>query len=325
MGVRITAGKELRMFVGIDVSKAHLDVAVRSGPEPWRLRNEEAEIHSLVRRLQELAPALVVCEATGGYEKALVAALAAAQMPIVVVNPRQVRDFAKATGKLAKTDAIDAGILALFAERVRPEPRELKEEDLQAFEALLTRRRQLIEMITAERNRAGITQAAAVKTRIQEHLTWLGRELDTLDQELDQAIQDSPLWRAKEDLLRSVPGVGPILSRTLIAELPELGRLRSREIAALVGVAPLNRDSGTLRGKRMVWGGRAPVRAALFMAALVAKRHNPVIRAFYERLLEKGKPKKVALVACMRKLLIILGSMLRHGTRWDPQHALCGA
>jgi transposase len=313
------------MFVGIDVSKARLDVAVRPAPESWQVMNEEAGIASLVDRLAALTPALIVCEATGGYESALVAALAAAQLPIVVVNPRQVRDFAKATGKLAKTDAIDAEILALFAERVRPEPRELKSEAIQEFEALLTRRRQLIEMITAERNRSGITRAAGVKKRIQKHLAWLEKELGTIDQDLDQAIQDSTIWRAKEDLLRSVPGVGPVLSRTLIAELPELGRLTHREIAALVGVAPLNRDSGSMRGKRMVWGGRAPVRTALFMGALVAKRHNPVIRAFYERLLEKGKPKKVALVACMRKLLIILNSMLRHGTRWDPQHALCTA
>ena len=313
------------MFVGIDVSKAHLDAAVRSGPEPWQVRNDEAGITSLVNRLQELAPGLIVCEATGGYESALVAALAAAQLPIVVVNPRQVRDFAKATGRLAKTDGIDAEILALFAERVRPEPRELKGEEIEEFEALLTRRRQLIEMITAERNRSGITRAAAVKKRIQKHLAWLERELGNIDHDLDQAIKNSPLWKAKEDLLRSVPGVGPILSRTLIAELPELGRLTHRQIAALVGVAPLNRDSGTLRGKRMVWGGRAPVRAVLFMGALVAKQHNPVIRSFYERLLAAGKCKKVALVACMRKLLIILNSMLRDGARWDPQHALTAA
>jgi transposase len=325
MGVRITAGKEYHpMFIGIDVAKAHLDVAVRSGPDAWQVKNEEAGIASLVARLQELAPELIVCEATGGYESALVAALAAAQLPIVVVNPRQVRDFAKAVGRLAKTDAIDASILALFAERVRPEPREIKSEEIEEFEALLTRRRQLIEMITAERNRSGITRAVAVKKRIQKHLSWLERELGTIDHDLDQAIQDTPLWRAKEDLLRSVPGVGPILSRTLIAELPELGRLTHRQIAALVGVAPLNRDSGTFRGKRMVWGGRAPVRAVLFMGALVAKQHNPVIRAFYERLLEKGKPKKVALVACMRKLLMILNSMLRNGSRWDPHHSLQG-
>jgi transposase len=322
MGARIAAGKEFPMFIGIDVSKAHLDVAVRSGPDPWQVENEEAGIATLVARLHELAPMLIVCEATGGYESALVAALAAAALPVVIVNPRQVREFAKATGKLAKTDAIDAEILALFAERVRPEPRELKGEALEEFEVWLTRRRQLLEMITAERNRCGTTRAAAVQKRIQKHLAWLEKELGSIDRDLDQAIQDSPLWRAKEELLRSVPGVGPVLSRTLIAELPELGRLTHRQIAALVGVAPLNRDSGTLRGKRMVWGGRAPVRAALFMGALVAKRHNPVIRAFYERLLKKGKPKKVALVACMRKLLCILNSMLRHGTRWDPQHTL---
>ena len=223
------------MFVGIDVCKAHLDVAVRSGADPWQVRNDEAGIANLVARLQELTPGLIVCEATGGYESALVAALAAAQLPIVVVNPRQVRDFAKATGKLAKTDAIDAEILALFAERVRPEPRELRGEEIEEFEALLTRRRQLLEMITAERNRSGITRAAVVKKRIQKHLEWLERELGTIDHDPDQAIKESPLWRAKEDLLRLVPGVGPILSRTLIAELPELGRLTHRQIAALGG------------------------------------------------------------------------------------------
>jgi transposase len=325
MGARITAGKEAWMFVGIDVSKAYLDAATRPADESWRVEYHEEAIAALVERLQALSPTLIVCEATGGYESVLVAGLAAAELPIVVVNPRQVRDFAKATGKLAKTDATDARILALFAERVRPELRELKSAEVEDFDALLTRRRQLLEMITAERNRLGITRAAPLKKRIQMHVSWLEKELDHTDHDLDQAIQDSPLWKAKEDLLRSVPGVGPILSRTRIAELPELGRLTHRQIAALVGVAPLNRDSGTFRGKRMVWGGRAPVRAALFMGALVAKQHNPVIRAFYERLLEKGKPKKVALVACMRKLLMIHNSMLRHGTRWDPQHALRAA
>ncbi|MGH7458442.1 MAG: IS110 family transposase, partial [Longimicrobiaceae bacterium] len=308
------------MFVGIDVSKARLDVALRPTGECWEVGNDGAGISTLETRLREASPALVVLEATGGYESAAVAALAAAGLPVVVVNPRQVRDFAKSTGQLAKTDRLDANVLALFAERVRPEPRELKSEEAQEFEALLTRRRQLIEMITAERNRRGIARPT-VKPRIQKHLRWLERELGKADDDLDQTIQDSPLWRAKETLLRSVPGVGPVLSRTLIAELPELGRLSHKQIAALVGVAPLNCDSGKHKGKRFVWGGRAPVRAALFMGALVAKQHNPVIRSFYERLLARGKPKKVALVACMRKLLVILNSMLRHNTPWDLQHA----
>lgn len=308
------------MFVGVDVSKAHLDVAVRPTGEAWREGNEEAGRSALVERLRELSPTLIVLEATGGYEAGLLALLAAAQLPVVVVNPRQVRDFAKATGRLAKTDALDAEVLALFAERVRPEVRELPSEAAQELEALLSRRRQILEMLTAERNRLG-TARASVKADVQEHIRFLQKRLGGVDAELDQRIRQSPLWRAREDLLRSVPGIGPVVTRTLIAALPELGRLTHKQIAALVGVAPLNRDSGTLRGRRTVWGGRAGVRGALYMAALVASRYNELIRSFYQRLLSAGKPRKVALVACMRKLLIILNSMLRHGTRWDPQLA----
>jgi transposase len=307
-------------FVGIDVAKATLDIAVRPGGERWSAPNDEAGISALVARLQPLAPALIVLEATGGFETATVAAVAAAGLAVVVTNPRQVRDFARATGQLAKTDVLDAQVLALFAERVRPEPRPLPDAAVHALDALLTRRRQLLEMLTAEKNRLGVA-AAPVRRGITQHIRWLQRQLADVDGDLEQAIHASPVWRAKEDLLHSVPGVGPVVSRTLLGELPELGTLTHKQIAALVGVAPRACDSGTLRGKRMVWGGRAPVRAALYMAALVASRRNPVIRAFYARLRAAGKPAKVALVACMRKLLTILNAILRSGTPWRPAGA----
>jgi len=307
-------------FVGIDVAKATLDVAVHPSGEPWRTSNDEAAIGALVAQLRPLAPTLIVLEATGGFETATVAAVAAAGLPVVVANPRQVRDFARATGQLAKTDRLDAQILALFAERVRPEPRPLPDAALQALDALLTRRRQLLEMLVAEQNRLGFA-AAAVRRDITQHIHWLQRRLRDVGGDLDQAIHASPLWRAKEDLLRSVPGVGPVVSRTLLGELPELGTLTHKRIAALVGVAPRACDSGTLRGKRMVWGGRAPVRAALYMGALVATRHNPAIRAFYAPLRAAGKPAKVALVACMRKLLTILNAILRTATPWRAVEA----
>jgi len=303
------------VFVGIDVAKAHLDIAVRPSGERWQLANEEAAILSLLTRLQSLRPALVVLEATGGWEHAVVAALAAAGVPVVVANPRQVRDFARATGQLAKTDVIDAHSLALFAERVRPAPRPLPDEAAQALDAVLTRRRQLLEMVTAERNRLGLARPPLAR-RIRTHIRWLQRELADVDRDLGRLIEQSPVWRAQDDLLQSVPGVGPIVSRTLLGELPELGRLTRKQIAALVGVAPLARDSGTLRGRRLIWGGRAPVRAVLYMGALVATRWNPVIRAFYQRLRAAGKPIKVALVACMRKLLTILNAMARTGVAW---------
>ena len=307
------------VFAGIDVSKGRLDVALSSADE-WSESNEEAGIRALVQRLQQTSPELVVLEATGGFETAVAAALDRANLSVVIVNPRQVRDFARATGRLAKTDRIDARILALFAERVRPAPKPLPDEDAQALDALLTRRRQVIEMLTAEKNRFG---AAPVVLRkgIREHIRYLERQLKGVDSEISERIRQSPLWRAKEDLLRSVPGVGPVLSRTLIAELPELGNLSHKEIASLVGVAPLARDSGMLRGKRLVWGGRAPVRACLYMAALVASRRNPVIRAFYLRLRGAGKPPKLALTACMRKLLVILNAMVRANSAWNPQLA----
>ena len=309
-------------FVGIDVAKATLDVAVRPSGQRWQAANTPVGIAAVVRRLRRSrAATLVVLEATGGYEHAVVAALAATGIGVVVANPRQVRDFARGTGQLAKTDAIDAGILALFAERVRPAPRPLPTDAARALDGLLTRRRQLLEMLTAERNRWQVA-TGAVQTSIASHIAWLERELGDVDDELERQVEASPVWQAKEDLLRSVPGIGPVVSRTLIGELPELGRLTHKEIAALVGVAPLARDSGTLRGKRMVWGGRAPVRAALYMGALVGTRRNPVLRAFYERLRAAGKPRKVALTACMRKLLVIANAMVRTNTRWMEHRAV---
>lgn len=304
-------------WVGIDVAKAELVVGVRPGGARWRVPNDAVGLEQLRDRLRGLAPALVVLEATGGYERAAVAVLAAAELPVVVVNPRQVRDFARATGQLAKTDGLDADTLALFAERVRSPPRPLADEASQARDALLTRRRQLVGMLGAERNRLEHA-VAPVRRGIRTHIRWLERQLTGVDRDLDHTIQGSPVWRAKEDLLRSVPGVGPVVSRTLLGELPELGHLNRRRIAALAGVAPLARDSGTLRGRRMVWGGRASVRTALYMSALVATRRNPVIRAFYLRLVDAGKPKKVALIACMRKLLTILNVMMRTDTAWRP-------
>lgn len=305
--------------VGIDIAKEEFVVACRPERPEWAASNDAAGIAATVTGLQRLVPTLIVLEATGGYETALVAALAAAGLPVVVANPRQVRDFAKATGQLAKTDRLDAHLLALFAERVQPTPRPLPEPVLEQLTALLTRRRQLLDMLIAERNRLEHA-TPPIRRDITQHIRWLERRVADVDRDLDDTLQSSPVWRAKENLLRSVPGVGPIVSRTLLADLPELGHLNRKQIAALVGVAPLARDSGTLRGKRVVWGGRAPVRAVLYMGALVAARHNAVIRAFYLRLLAAGKPKKVALTACMRKLLTILNAIMRTQTTWRPTH-----
>jgi transposase len=303
------------VFVGIDVSKDRLDVALRPTPDRWAVVNDQSGIAGLVARLRHQAPTLIVLEATGGLEIPLTSELAAAGLPVVVVNPRQVRDFAKATGRLAKTDTLDASVLAQFAEAVRPALRPLPDAQTQALSALLTRRRQLIEMCTAEKNRLS-TASPPVRKGIRAHITWLECRLADLDEELADTIRESPLWRDKDNLLQSTPGVGPVLARTLLASLPELGTLTRQQIAALVGVAPLNRDSGTFRGKRRVWGGRAHVRAALYMSALVATRFNPVICVFYQRLCAAGKVKKVALTACMRKLLTILNAMLKHQTPW---------
>jgi transposase len=304
-------------FVGIDVSQARLDIAVRPTERVWSVTNDESGVTALVAELSELQPELIVVEATGGLQTLVVAAVAAARLPIVVINPRQTRDFARASGRLAKTDVLDAAVLAHFAEALRPTLRPLPDEMAQQLSALITRRRQLLEMRIAENNRL-CRSAPNMRQSIQKHLAWLDQELESINQDIERMIQSSPVWRVKENLLRSVPGVGPTVARTLVAELPELGRLNRKEIAALVGVAPLNRDSGTFRGRRVIWGGRALVRRALYMAALVASRHNPVIKAFYDRLVAAGKTPKVALVACMRKLLTILNAMLAQGTSWDP-------
>jgi transposase len=311
---------EVLVFAGIDVSKARLDVALWPRGERWSMTNDEFGIAQAVDRLRAVKPVLVVLEATGGLELSVTGALAAATLPVVVVNPRQVRDFAKATGELAKTDAIDAGVLARFAEAVRPEVRLLPDGCTQELRALLARRRQLVEMLTAEKNRLG-SAPGSIKGEIRDHICWLERRLKRTNDSLAQALRSSPIWRAKDDRLRSAPGVGPVLATTLLADLPELGRLNRKEIAALVGVAPFNRDSGNQRGKRMIWGGRASVRAALYMGALVAVRHNPVIRAFYGRLRQAGKGKKLALTACMRKLLIILNAMIKQQTNWQTDYA----
>ena len=307
-------------FVGIDVAQAHLDLACHPGGAAQRQPNDETGISALVSYLHPLQPQLIVVEATGGLERPLVAALAAAALPVVVVNPRQVRDFARATGQLAKTDALDAAVLARFAEAVKPALRPLPDEQQQALQALVVRRRQLVQMLVSEKNHL-VNAAAAVRAGVRAHISHLEGLLGELDRDLDQLIRDSPLWQAKTDLLQGVKGVGPVLRRVLVAELPELGRLSRQQIAKLVGVAPLNRDSGQQRGRRGCWGGRAPVRTTLYMATLVATRWNPVIKAFYQRLLVKGKPKKVALTACMRKLLTILNAMVKHNTPWDDKLA----
>jgi transposase len=310
------------MFVGIDVAKAELVVATRPTEERWTVENEERGVRTLVERLRRDGATLIVLEATGGYELLCVAALAAASLPVVVVHPRQVRDVARATGQLAKTDRIDADILALFAERVRPDVRALPDVDTQELEAVLARRRQLLEMLQAERNRLGQVFGRGktpVKKSLKAHIAYLEHELRMTDTDLGEMVRRSAAWRERDNLLQSVPGVGPVLSLTLLADLPELGRLSRREIAKLVGVAPLSRDSGTLRGRRFVQGGRASVRAVLYMAALVATKRNAAIRAFYVRLLAAGKPKKLALVACMRKLLTIHNTMVRTGERWSAE------
>lgn len=307
-------------FIGIDVSKQQFDVFVRPSGEYTQFSNDAPGLKALLQSLAGLDVERVVLEATGGYEATLAAMLHDAGLPVVVINPRQVRDFARSTGQLAKTDRIDAAILALFAERIRPEPRELPDETALELQALVTRRRQLVDMLTAERNRLRLARSA-VQRELRQHIRWLEQRLDHIDRDLGKAIQESPLWRAREDLLRSIPGIGPVVSRTLLAELPELGRLTNREITKLVGLAPLAYDSGSFHGRRMIWGGRASVRSALYMAALVGARRNPVLRAFYQSLVARGKPRKLALIACARKLLIISNSMLQSHQPWNPNYA----
>ena len=305
--------------VGIDVSKSELVVATHPANETWSTDTTPAAIDALVDRLLAIAPVSIVVEATGGYERALVAAAAARGLPIVVVNPRQVRAFARAIGHTAKTDRIDAGVLALFSARVQPTPRPIPDADTQALAALVARRRQLIEMLVAERQRLQQATTNPVKRDLRNHVRWLERRISDVDDDIGGMIERSAVWHVQDDLLQTVPGVGPTVARTLLAELPELGSLDRRRIAALVGVAPFNRDSGQWRGRRTISGGRAGVRTAIYMAALAATRHNELLRTFYRRLRALGKPAKVALVAVMRKLLTILNAMVKHHSPWQPQ------
>lgn len=309
------------MFVGIDVSKTQLDVHVLPTGTAWSVANDEDGQRALVTQLAEVSPTLVVMEASGGYQNQAVAALAVHQIPVAVVNPRQVRDFAKATGRLAKTDAIDAAVLASFASAIRPEPRPLLDEQSQELLAMVGRRRQLIEMRTAQKNRLEACRVARVRKDIQTTIQWLDRRIKEGDDDLDNLVRSLPLWKAKEDLLSSVKGVGPTTARTLLTSLPELGKLDRRKLAALAGLAPFNYDSGSMRGKRSIRGGRAEVRTALYMAAMNATRFNPTIRSLYERLVAKGKAKKVALIACARKLLAILNAVVRTNTPWKLEAA----
>lgn len=311
-------------FVGIDVSKAMLEVAIRPSGQRWSVTNEEAGVRELVKALEKAAPTLIVVEATGGMQSLVVAELAAVGLPVAVVNPRQARNFAKATGRLAKTDAIDAEVLANFGQAIRPEVRELKDELTQLLTALMGRRRQIVDMLTAEKNRLA-SAPKAVRKEIRKHIQWLEARLKAMDGQISDTIKESPEWREKDLILRSTPGVGPVLSVSLLAGVPELGRINRQKLASLVGVAPLNDDSGKHRGTRRVWGGRAQVRAVLYMAAVSAARANPVIRVFYQRLVEAGKKPKVALTACMRRLLCILNAMIKNGTRWQHEEANASA
>jgi len=305
------------VFVGIDVAKDHLDVHLRPSGEAFSLPHNADPFEELVTRLVGLAPELIVLEATGGFEAAVAAALASAGLRLAIVNPRQVRAFARAIGRLAKTDRLDAEVIALFAERVRPEARAIPSTQVRALADLVARRRQIIDMITAESNRQRPTHDPRLQKSLERHLAWLQHELREIDRDLDGTVRGTPAWRETEDLLASVPGIGPITARTLIAELPELGLLDRRRIAALAGVAPINRDSGSMRGRRMIMGGRTTVRNALFMATVSATRWNPIIRVFYQRLTQAGRPAKVARVACMRKLLTILNAVLRDRRAWN--------
>lgn len=308
------------IYVGVDVAKATLDVATWPPQPPWRVAHTETGLAELVSRVHAWRPALVVLEATGGYETVVAGLLVQAGCPVAVVNPRQVRDFAKAIGQLAKTDPLDAQLLAQFAARIQPPPRPWPDAATQDLTALVTRRRQVVDMLGAERNRLAVARSP-LRRALRDHIHWLERQLAALDAEIGRLMRQSPVWREREDLLRTVPGIGPQTASMLITQLPELGRLTRQQLAALVGVAPLNRDSGRRRGSRTTWGGRAPVRASLYMATLVATRHNAVIRACYHRLLAAGKPKKVALIACLRKLLTILNAMVAHRQPWAPHAA----
>lgn len=309
-------------YVGIDVSKRSLDLGTTSGEGVETFENSPEGISAVVRKLKESRPVLVVLEATGGYEMDLAIALASAKVPLAVVNPGQVRHFAKATGQLAKTDAIDARVLARFGEAVKPEPRDLADDESLELAALVARRSQLVEMLTQENNRRQMARQKMLRASHERHVMYLRKELDDTDKLIKKRIRESRLWREKDELYQSVPGVGRVLSALLIARLPELGTLNRKQIAALVGVAPINRDSGTHKGRRSVYGGRADIRAALYMATVTATKHNPPIRAVYQRLKAAGKPSLVALTACMRKIVCILNAIAREQTPWRENHAL---
>ncbi len=307
-------------FIGIDVSKDYLDVAVRPTDAHWRTPNTAAGVASLVKKLRRRRPTLVVLEASGGYERLASDAMHGAGLPVALLNPRQVRDFARSTGQLAKTDAIDARVLAWYAEAIRPAPRAPIDDETRALRALVQRREQLVEMLTAERNRLDGAPAAS-RDRIEAHIAWLRDEINDLNSQIKHKIRSHPQWHDRDLLLRSVPGIGDVCTSSLLAHLPELGSLGRKQIAALVGVAPFNRDSGTWRGRRSIWGGRTAVRRVLYMAALVASRHNPNLRAVYGRLCDAGKPKKVALIALMRRLLVLLNALVRTNAHWSLSRA----
>jgi transposase len=304
-------------FIGIDVAKAHLDVHVHPTGEPFRVTSDDAGLAALLTRVRALSPTLIVLEATGGYEVRVAAVLASAGLPVAVVNPRQIRDFARATGRLAKTDTLDARVIALFADAVRPTPRPLADAQAQALGELIARRRQLVDMLVAEKNRRRLLRERRLQRHLDAHIAWLEEALRRLDHDLTTLVRSTPIWREADDLLQSVPGIGPVTACTLIADLPELGRLDRRRIAALAGLAPFARDSGIFRGRRMIAGGRAPVRRVLYMATLAAIQHNPVIRRFHQRLVTAGRPAKLAHTAAMRKLLTILNAMLRDHRPWQ--------
>lgn len=308
------------IFVGIDVSQRTLDIVVRPTGEYFQALNDAEGIAKLRERLLELRPTLVVMEATGGYERELSIALVLGGLAVAVVNPRQVRDFAKSMNRFGKTDRVDAGVIAMFAEKLTPEARGVPEKEVRELDALVTRRQQLIDMRTAEKNRVGLAPASQ-KVRIKDHIGYLDAQIDAVEEELESAIQKSRVWEARDELLRSMPAIGPVTSSTLIARVPELGRLSSKAIAALIGVAPFAVDSGKYKGQRKIWGGRADVRTTLYMATISAIRCNPVIRAHYEQLKGRGKLAKVAIVACMRKLLVILNAMVRTNQPWCPNTA----
>ena len=310
-----------KCFVGIDVAKAELEIGVIPESKTWTVSNDGLGIKELIDSLVTLSPSVIVIESTGGYETLVASSLATAQLPVVVINPRHIRSFAKAIGTLAKTDRIDSLVLARYGKSINPELRPLKDKQAQELKAMLGRRKQLVEMLTMEKNRIERATNSVLKD-IQAHIFWLESRLQDVDKDLHNSIKNTPVWREKDKIIRSIPGAGPVLSVTLISELPELGILNRRQIAALVGVAPFNCDSGTRKGYRRVWGGRAQIRSILYMASLSAVRYNPVIRAFYKRLIAAGKKPKVSLTACMRKLLTIIDSMVRNGSLWEPIYFL---